>query len=298
MSRAPFQVLVYPFIQDHDCDFEYAIFRRSDHKYWQAIAGGGEGDETPLQAARRESFEEAGIEPEAEFIILDTIEPIPVTEFEQSALWGEDRFVIPQYCFGVRLHRRQMQLSSEHTEYRWLNYQKASGMIRFDGNRTALWELDRRLRGAGPHGCPPYQHPDHPLNVQVSACLAVIHQGCVCLLINPGPNPGEAEWRLPSATLQCGETLEAAAGRAFSAETDLPAIPISLLDGQQSIQINSSCSQIQVIFLGKLLHPDAVWIENTSSEEARGLCWFSLDELHRLNPPFNPALLNALRCRI
>lgn len=61
MSRAPFQVLVYPYQKLEDGTFNYALFRRADQRWWQRIAGGGEDDELPEQAARREAHEEAGI---------------------------------------------------------------------------------------------------------------------------------------------------------------------------------------------------------------------------------------------
>ena len=72
VTRAPFQVLVYPYRRVDDGAFEYALLRRSDAGYWQAVAGGGEDDETPLEAARREAYEEAGIPPGSPFLQLDT----------------------------------------------------------------------------------------------------------------------------------------------------------------------------------------------------------------------------------
>jgi dATP pyrophosphohydrolase len=149
MARAPFQVLVYPYCQVHDDRIEYALLKRSDAGYWQAIAGGGEDDETPLEAAKREAHEEAGISPHSDFLQLDTVEPVRVTEFRDSRLWGDDVYVIPQYCFGVSVNDRQIVLSREHTEYRWLTYEEA---VKYDGNKTALWELDKRLKGRGPRG--------------------------------------------------------------------------------------------------------------------------------------------------
>ncbi len=152
MTRAPFQVLVYPYRQTGQNQWEFAIFKRADEGFWQAIAGGGEGNETPLQAARREAFEEAGILPTAEFMCLDTIESIPVTGFAESPAWGEQIYVIPQHCFGVHLISPELTLSEEHSEYAWLGYEQARQCIRFDGNKTALWELHQRLKGQGPRG--------------------------------------------------------------------------------------------------------------------------------------------------
>ena len=47
MPRAPFQVHGFPFRNSAGGGFEYAVFRRADEGYWQAIAGGGEDDESP-----------------------------------------------------------------------------------------------------------------------------------------------------------------------------------------------------------------------------------------------------------
>ncbi|MBN2004509.1 MAG: NUDIX pyrophosphatase [Anaerolineae bacterium] len=152
MARAPFQVLVYPYRKTGNGQFEYALMRRADAGYWQAIAGGSEDGETPLAAAKREVWEESGIPQTAEFVQLDTVESIPVIEFRESYLWGENVYVIPQYCFGVAAQDLQIVISHEHTEYQWLSYEKAYQQVEFDGNRTALWELDKRLKGRGPRG--------------------------------------------------------------------------------------------------------------------------------------------------
>jgi dATP pyrophosphohydrolase len=152
MPRAPFQVLVYPYRKTQDGHFEYALLKRADQGFWQAIAGGGEDEETPLEAAKRETYEESGILPSSPFLQLDTIEPVPVTEFRDSYLWGDEVYVIPQYCFGVSAQHAQMILSHEHTAYIWLPYKEAHELLKYDGNKTALWELDKRLIGKGPRG--------------------------------------------------------------------------------------------------------------------------------------------------
>jgi dATP pyrophosphohydrolase len=150
MARAPFQILVYPYRQIADGTFEYALLKRSDAEYWQAVAGGGENGETPIQTARRETWEETGISQVSPFLQLDTVLPIPVTEFRDSYLWENTVYVIPQYCFGVWAREQKIVLSREHTGYRWLQYQDAYRLMRYEGNKIALWELDRKLRGLGP----------------------------------------------------------------------------------------------------------------------------------------------------
>ena len=150
MARAPFNVLVFPYIDIGNKEFEYALLKRSDLGFWQEVSGGGENGETSLEAARRETYEETGIPMDSEFIQLDTVFPVPVTEFAVGNIWGNGVYVIPQYTFGVRTNSRQVKLSHEHTEYRWLRYEQAYNMVKFDGNKIALWELDRKLKGLGP----------------------------------------------------------------------------------------------------------------------------------------------------
>lgn len=126
-------------------EIEYAVFRRADLDCWQGIAGGGEDDETPIEAAKRESHEEAGISPDSDYMKLHSLSTIPVVGIN-GFIWGEDVLVIPQYSFGVRVEDSDLKLSSEHTEYRWLSYDKAHDLLKWDSNKNALWELDYRLK--------------------------------------------------------------------------------------------------------------------------------------------------------
>ncbi len=146
MSRAPFQVLVLPFWDSPDGQTLYAIFRReaSTGGYWQGISGGGEDNETPLEAARREAFEEAGIEPRNEFIPLRSVCTIPVVNIA-GFQWGASVLVIPEYCFGAKLANPTICLSDEHSEYRWVTYDEGISQLQWDSNKNALWELDHRI---------------------------------------------------------------------------------------------------------------------------------------------------------
>ena len=149
-SRAPFQVLIFPYRQIGDSEYEYAILRRADKGYWHVVAGGGEDDETPLEAARRETYEETGLPDNSTFLQLDTVSSVPVTEFVDRHLWSDDRYVVPQYFFGVLAGEGEIVLSHEHTECRWVRYPEAYQLLKYDDNKTALWELDRKLKRLGP----------------------------------------------------------------------------------------------------------------------------------------------------
>jgi dihydroneopterin triphosphate diphosphatase len=146
-SRAPFQVLIFPYTQARNGGYRYAIFRRAPEAegYWQGLGGGGEIGESPLEAAKREAYEEAGIDPVSNFLCLASMTTIPVVQVS-GFQWGRDLLVIPEYSFGAEVFTRKLVLSPEHTHYRWLSFTRAFSALRWDSNKNALWELDFRLR--------------------------------------------------------------------------------------------------------------------------------------------------------
>ena len=153
MPREPFNILVFPYrVSNTKGRIEYAIFKRSDLNFWQGIAGGGEENETPLQAAKRETLEESGIHKESDFIRLDFITSIPIHEFlyKDKLLWTNNPYVIPEYSFGVDAGDCRIKISEEHTKYKWLQYSKAIKHLKWDTNKTALWELNCRLLNIDP----------------------------------------------------------------------------------------------------------------------------------------------------
>lgn len=149
-GRAAFQVLVLPYRLSSE-GWQFALFRRADADYWQGVAGGGEADESPLQAAQREAAEEAGLVGDVDFVALDARATIPVVYVTGEFTWGPDVLVIPEYTFGARVEDAKLKLSHEHTEYRWFGLDDATKAVRWDSNRTALWELDYRLRHGMAH---------------------------------------------------------------------------------------------------------------------------------------------------
>ena len=146
MARAPFNVIVIPFRKVQDERFEYAIFKRSDGGYWQPIAGGGEDSESPIEAAKREAYEEARIPLTAEFYPLDTLSYVPTYHFAARQEWPKDLYVIPSYCFATDALEVELIISHEHTAYKWVDYTEADSLLHWDDNKTALWELSERLR--------------------------------------------------------------------------------------------------------------------------------------------------------
>lgn len=54
-------------------------------------------------------------------------------------------FVIPEYSFGLEVNDQKLHLSKEHTAYKWATYEEAVSALKWDSNKTALWELHTRL---------------------------------------------------------------------------------------------------------------------------------------------------------
>ncbi len=145
MSRAPFQILVLPFRVKHNGGYEYVIFNRADDRYWQGLAGGGEDGESPVEAAKREAYEEANIPLSAKYFMLKTTASIPVYHFAASHTWPKNQYVIPEYCFAVEYAGFEISLSHEHSEYKWVDYEIGQVLLHWENNKTALWELNQRL---------------------------------------------------------------------------------------------------------------------------------------------------------
>jgi dATP pyrophosphohydrolase len=142
--RAPFQVLIIPFVKEEG-KYYYAVFRRKDLGIWQFLAGGGEDSETPVEAMKREAEEEASIDRNAPYIKLANINTIPAANI-RGLEWGEEVVMIPEFAFGVELPSKDIKLSNEHIECLWLDCEEAMEKLKYDSNKSAVWELDYRLK--------------------------------------------------------------------------------------------------------------------------------------------------------
>lgn len=141
--RAPFQILVLPYRKSGN-EYEYAIFKRFNAGYWQGIAGGGEDIETPMEAAKRELFEETGIKSN-NLQKLQFFAHVPKTEFAAHKEWSGDIYVIPEYYYAVEVINENIVLSHEHTEFRWADYNTVYDLLHWQSNKIGLWELNERL---------------------------------------------------------------------------------------------------------------------------------------------------------
>jgi dihydroneopterin triphosphate diphosphatase len=143
MVRAPLQVLVLAYRRL--AGFEIAVPHRSDSDIWQFFSGGGHDMEAPDDAARREGHEEAGIPTTFVYEKLASTATVPAAFFAAWADWQAATFVALELSYSVEVGDFPLVLSSEHDDMRWLRFADALSLLRFDSNRTALWELHERL---------------------------------------------------------------------------------------------------------------------------------------------------------
>ena len=142
--RAPFQILAIPY-RIMDASLFYCVFHRADFDQWQFIAGGGEDDEIPMDAAKRKTFAEGGVQP-SKWLELKSLSCVPAAVISQKHRqhWDKNTYVIPEYTFGFEC-KEDIKLSCEQTECVWLTYEEVRSKLTWDSNRTALYELHCRL---------------------------------------------------------------------------------------------------------------------------------------------------------
>lgn len=147
MARLPYQVLVILYLKE-EANVKFCVFERVRPKSQiQFVSGGGENSETPQEAAQRELLEETGVI-NACFQQLTSVCYIPTDIFSEAQRieWGSDVYVIPEYAFGAEVASSEIQLSDEHVRYKWLSYLEARQTLTWDSNKTALYELNCRLK--------------------------------------------------------------------------------------------------------------------------------------------------------
>ena len=140
--RKPKQVLVFLY-RKIDNGYEYCLFQRKNGNYYQAISGGVENDETLKETVKRELIEETGIKTDRIYK-LASVSSIPKVNITKENIWKKV-YVVKEYSFAIKIENEKIKLSEEHINYEWLKYEDAQKELKYDSNKTALWELNERL---------------------------------------------------------------------------------------------------------------------------------------------------------
>ena len=140
--REPIQVLIIPYIFCKS-DIRVLVFKRTKGAYWQFISGGKEEGETLKDTVKRETLEEIGIKI-SDFMSLQTRTMIPANVF--GNIFKSDTIFVIEHTFAINLEETQkIVLSDEHDEFRLVTYKEAMKLLKWDSNKTALYELFRKL---------------------------------------------------------------------------------------------------------------------------------------------------------
>ncbi len=116
---------------------QYLLLKRVESRggFWQPITGGVRRGETMEQALCREILEETGV---------TTISRIIKTGY---AFESEDQGHYKEHVFGVQVPQETgIHLSRKHDEFRWLMFEDAMSMLKWDNNRTGLKKLQSLLK--------------------------------------------------------------------------------------------------------------------------------------------------------
>lgn len=111
---------------------EYLILKRNKNKIyehlWQGVAGKIEKDEKAWQTAIRELKEETGLDPSNIFIADH------VSRFYETK---EDRVnLVP--VFGIEVSSKDVILSDEHVDFKWVHYADARNTLVWNGQKKGL----------------------------------------------------------------------------------------------------------------------------------------------------------------
>ena len=110
----------------------YLMLKRSTGKHyehlWQGVAGKIEKGETAVQTVIRELEEETGKKPK-KLCVADHI-----ASFYDAR---NDRIqMVP--VFGIEVENSDVQLSDEHSEYKWVSFEEALTLLTWKGQKEGL----------------------------------------------------------------------------------------------------------------------------------------------------------------
>jgi len=122
------------------------LLRRADiPEFWQSVTGSLEWDETTRAAAVRELREETGIAAAPEQLRdLEQVQRFAILP-RWRARYAPDVLENTEHAFALALPgATAIRLSSEHAEYRWLDFADAATRVTSWTNRAAILALQNR----------------------------------------------------------------------------------------------------------------------------------------------------------
>ena len=118
--------------QQTDKGLKLLILKRNEKKLyehlWQGVAGKIEKDEEAWQTAIRELKEETGLDPVKMFVADH------VSQFYEKH--GDRVNLVP--VFGIEVDSKNVILSDEHIEYKWVDFKEAFNTLVWNGQKKGI----------------------------------------------------------------------------------------------------------------------------------------------------------------
>ena len=118
--------------QQTDKGLKFLILKRTEKKLyehlWQGVAGKIEKDEEAWQTAIRELKEETGLDPVKMFVADH------VSQFYEKH--GDRVNLVP--VFGIEVDSKNVILSDEHIEYKWVDFKEAFDTLVWNGQKKGI----------------------------------------------------------------------------------------------------------------------------------------------------------------
>ena len=138
MKKIPISILVIIYTKNKDV---LILKKNNDKDMWQSVTGSLNENEEPVEAAKREVFEETGLSTE------NLIDCNKKYMFEIYEMWRhkyEDGVTHnTEHVFLLELENKvDIKIdSNEHTQYEWINRVKAAEKVFSHTNRQAIFDL-------------------------------------------------------------------------------------------------------------------------------------------------------------
>ena len=115
-----------------DKGLKFLILKRNEKKLyehlWQGVAGKIEKDEEAWQTAIRELKEETGLDP-VKMFVADHI-----SQFYEKH--GDRVNLVPVFC--IEVDSKNVILSDEHIEYKWVDFKEAFDTLVWNGQKKGI----------------------------------------------------------------------------------------------------------------------------------------------------------------